>query len=346
MDSDDPGNGPEEPDGLAARLSRMALRPVREAARSGREALSGEAERAVDGVLAGPMPEHVARSLVEHHVVERVLVEWLEATSVEGRPRSPEQERLEQLLEQRLANAVGSRLTERLVAQVAQSQAFQHALSDVLQSPEVRAALTRQTAGFGSDLAASLRSRAAAADDAAEARVQRALGRVPRAAAAAFGGLASRGVALVVDAVLAHTAFLVVAGSIALIASLARAFHTTWLTGSLLGAGWAVVVASYFVFFWSTTGQTPGLRLMGLRVVTGSGRPPVVWRSLVRLVGLILAIIPLGAGFLPVLVDGRRRALQDYLAGTGVQRVPVPDFSAAPTQVQGADLQDRVLPPA
>jgi uncharacterized RDD family membrane protein YckC len=35
-------------------------------------------------------------------------------------------------------------------------------------------------------------------------------------------------------------------------------------------------------------------------------------------VGLALAIIPLFAGFLPVLVDDRRRALQDLLAGTVV----------------------------
>jgi hypothetical protein len=35
-------------------------------------------------------------------------------------------------------------------------------------------------------------------------------------------------------------------------------------------------------------------------------------------VGLVLAIIPLGAGFLPVLVDSRRRSLPDYLARTTV----------------------------
>jgi uncharacterized RDD family membrane protein YckC len=130
--------------------------------------------------------------------------------------------------------------------------------------------------------------------------------------------LAARGTALVVDAVLAHTAFLVAAGSIALIVSLAGSFHSTWLTGSLLAAGWAVVVLAYFVLFWTTTGQTPGMRLMRLRVLTASGKPPSFWRSLVRFVGLILAIIPLFAGFLPVLFDGRRRALQDYLAGTTV----------------------------
>ena len=45
-------------------------------------------------------------------------------------------------------------------------------------------------------------------------------------------------------------------------------------------------------------------------------------RSFVRFVGLILAIVPLFAGFLPVLVDGRRRALQDFLSGTVVLDEP------------------------
>jgi uncharacterized RDD family membrane protein YckC len=60
------------------------------------------------------------------------------------------------------------------------------------------------------------------------------------------------------------------------------------------------------------------MRLTSLRVLTGSGGPPSAWRALVRFVGLILAIIPLFAGFVPVLFDDRRRALQDYLAGTAV----------------------------
>ena len=35
-----------------------------------------------------------------------------------------------------------------------------------------------------------------------------------------------------------------------------------------------------------------------------------------RLLGLALSIIPCFAGFLPALVDGRRRALQDFIART------------------------------
>ena len=41
-------------------------------------------------------------------------------------------------------------------------------------------------------------------------------------------------------------------------------------------------------------------------------------RSIVRLVGLALAIVPLFAGFLPVLFSERRRGLHDYLADTVV----------------------------
>ena len=317
-----------EPEGITARLGRMALGPARAAARSGRSALSTEAERAIDAVLAGPLPETVAQSLVEHHVIERVLAEWLEAMAAAPSGRSPERLRLEQALERalaspelerRLSDAISSQLTETLADRVVQSEAFRKALAGTLGSPEVRAALARQTAGFGADLAASLRGRARAADDGAERRVRRAAGRRPRAASVtAYGGLAARGVAILVDALLVHVAFLVVAASIALIESLVGAFHSGWLTGSLLGGGWAVVVVVYFVLFWSTTGQTPGMRLMALRVLTGSGDPPSVWRAFVRFVGLIVAIIPFFAGFVPVLFDDRRRALQDYVAGTSV----------------------------
>jgi uncharacterized RDD family membrane protein YckC len=52
--------------------------------------------------------------------------------------------------------------------------------------------------------------------------------------------------------------------------------------------------------------------------MTYDGRHPSIARSLVRLIGLGLAIVPLFLGFVPALVDLRRRALQDLLAGTVV----------------------------
>jgi uncharacterized RDD family membrane protein YckC len=50
-----------------------------------------------------------------------------------------------------------------------------------------------------------------------------------------------------------------------------------------------------------------------------------ILRSILRLVGLAVAIIPCFAGFIPVLFDSRRRGLADYLAGTVVVYDTFPD---------------------
>ena len=108
-----------------------------------------------------------------------------------------------------------------------------------------------------------------------------------------------------------------ITGVFALVASLVGGLRPQWLVGVLLGSGWIVVTGAYFVLFWSTAGQTPGMRLLRLRVL-GPGTNLSVGRSLVRFIGLWLAIVPLFAGFLPVLFTERRRALPDYMARTVV----------------------------
>ena len=142
-----------------------------------------------------------------------------------------------------------------------------------------------------------------------------------------YGGIASRALALAIDMAIANVAVFLLGAMIALIGSLAGGWHIGTAERVLAACGWAFVIGTYFVVCWSTTGQTPGMRAMGLRVIDLQGGHPGTLRSLIRLVGLILAIIPLGAGFLPVLVDDQRRALQDFLAGTVVvyDVAPVPD---------------------
>ena len=83
-----------------------------------------------------------------------------------------------------------------------------------------------------------------------------------------------------------------------------------------------VWMAGYFVVFWSTTGQTPGNRLMQIRVQNGRGGAVRVRHAVLRVLVLPVAIIPLGAGLVPILIDARRRALQDMVAGTVVTYVP------------------------
>jgi uncharacterized RDD family membrane protein YckC len=50
-------------------------------------------------------------------------------------------------------------------------------------------------------------------------------------------------------------------------------------------------------------------------------------RAFVRCVGLVLAALPLFAGYLMILFNSRRRGLQDYLARTVV--IEAPQLSAA-----------------
>jgi uncharacterized RDD family membrane protein YckC len=269
--------------------------------------LADEAERAFDAALSGPLPETVGRLLAEHGVVERVVAGLLEG---EG---GPEADRAERLAE-RFSSGDTGRVVDAYVVRLAQSAAVRDVLTEILSGPEVRRALTRQTTGYTAELAAATRRRARELDDAVEVKARR--GAV--APEGRFGGLASRGAGLVIDAALVALGFTVLGGAIGLVAALAGGAHGGWVAGTLAGAGWLLVGAIYFAVFWSGTGQTPGMRVMRVRVVTASGGPVSFLRSLVRFVGLILAIAPLFLGFLPVPFDRRRRALPDYLAGTVV----------------------------
>jgi uncharacterized RDD family membrane protein YckC len=111
------------------------------------------------------------------------------------------------------------------------------------------------------------------------------------------------------------------------------------VTDVVATVGWLFVVTTYTVGFWAGAGQTPGMRLMRIRLARRNGDLPSVWRSFVRLAGLFMAILFLFLGFLPMLVDDRRRALQDFLAGTVVLYEDIPSAAAedvAPAAAVGA----------
>jgi uncharacterized RDD family membrane protein YckC len=185
------------------------------------------------------------------------------------------------------------------------------ALERVLSGPEVRAALTSQTAGFADQVMGGVRETASGVDS-------RLTVRAPRTATP-FAGVASRGIALVVDAFAVVAATAVLGGAAALVAAVVGGLRPEWLAQTLLSLAGAAIAVGYFVLFWQTTGQTPGMRLMHVRVVSRRvDRRLTWWQAIRRTIGLALAIIPCFLGFVPALFDRRRRALPDYLAGTEV----------------------------
>jgi uncharacterized RDD family membrane protein YckC len=93
----------------------------------------------------------------------------------------------------------------------------------------------------------------------------------------------------------------------------------------------------YQVFFWTFTGVTPGKAFMGLRVVRTNGQNVGLLRSIIRYLGYIIAIVPLGLGFLWIIIDDRRQGWQDKLAGTFV----VYTWAARPDERFLADELDQ-----
>lgn len=167
-----------------------------------------------------------------------------------------------------------------------------------------------------------------------------------------IAGIGSRGAAVIVDTFIQSLAFLLVfvavsAGLVALRSQLSD-FGASFSGGPGVVLVFAVVVlagfiitAGYFIFFeivWS--GQTPGKRLVGLRVIRENGYPirPVdaVIRNLVRYVDWLPAAY--GVGLLVMLLNGRARRLGDFASGTIVVRegsrrsLPRFDTSAATEQ--------------
>jgi uncharacterized RDD family membrane protein YckC len=135
-----------------------------------------------------------------------------------------------------------------------------------------------------------------------------------------YAGFVTRAIAFAIDVALIDLAAFIVALVVGLgISALEVPDVVVTITIAIGGVAFLAWFVGYFAMFWSTTGQTPGARVMGVRVVCASGGEPVRLRAaVVRLAGVVLAAIPLFAGFLLILIDDRRRGLQDRLARTVV----------------------------
>jgi uncharacterized RDD family membrane protein YckC len=140
----------------------------------------------------------------------------------------------------------------------------------------------------------------------------------------AYVGLVTRAVAFALDAAIINAVAAVVAAAAALIISLfpiGQDARTVLV--AVAGAAFFIWAAAYFTVFWSTTGQTPGNRIMQIRVVTSDGGRLKPRRAFLRMIGIVLAALPLFAGFAPILLTERRRGLADWMADTVVVTAPV-----------------------
>jgi uncharacterized RDD family membrane protein YckC len=156
-----------------------------------------------------------------------------------------------------------------------------------------------------------------------------------------YSGAVTRLIAITLDALVINTAALAVAGAVLLVFSVFTVTGRNHPVAIVLGgAAYLVWAVSYFGVFWTTTGQTPGNRVMQIRVTRADGGRLRPRHALLRLVGMVISL-PLCWGYVPILTSARRRGVPDMIAGSIVtQAPPRPELEVVrPTG-------GRVVPPA
>jgi uncharacterized RDD family membrane protein YckC len=165
-----------------------------------------------------------------------------------------------------------------------------------------------------------------------------------------LASIGSRFLALAVDSLIqagATVAILLLAGLAVLISGRSVEGAGAWALAVVILA-WFLITQGYFAFFeaiWN--GQTPGKRVIGLRVISVTGRPISVFEAILRNVVRIADQLPgiYAFGIISIFVTERNQRLGDLAAGTVVvheravepeDRVSVDEDATAAVTMHGA----------
>jgi len=142
-----------------------------------------------------------------------------------------------------------------------------------------------------------------------------------------LAGAGSRFAAALIDGILFFFVVLVLLIVVALAAQVGDASLQGFLLGLLLGGTILLGVAYPFLWHAFGHGQTPGKRLLGIRVLSADGSPASTVQHLLRSLILVIDILPLPAplGIMLVAIMPRHTRLGDLAAGTLVLRIADPD---------------------
>jgi uncharacterized RDD family membrane protein YckC len=277
---------------------------------------------------------------IESDAVERALVRVLQGPAVETAVHGALDS---ETVKQALVDALDSEMVDEVWRRLLASDEAQKLVERIAEAPELRAAISAQSAGLIEDVGHTIGNSTRRLDAVVERIVRRIFFRKPRTQPSPEAGALTRALAFGLDLLIVNLAFSGVAAIAALIAS-AFSGNDNGLSGVTLAVGsfaWLCLGSFYLVAFWTLAGQTPGMRFFGIRIGLKGQRLPLR-RSLKRLVGLALATIALGLGFLGIFFDERRRGWQDRMAGVDVlyernERTPAPWSRLEPELEPGAE---------
>lgn len=137
----------------------------------------------------------------------------------------------------------------------------------------------------------------------------------------AVAGIGSRFLALAIDSLIQAAVVFVVVLPISVL-SQPGAFRGAWAAAGFLAFFFLIYFGYYAIFEIVWNGQTPGKRIIGIRVVKDDGRPltatEAIGRNLLRIVDSLPGFYAIG--ILVAVLNARNKRLGDLVAGSLVVR--------------------------
>jgi uncharacterized RDD family membrane protein YckC len=314
-------------------------RPARSEARSPAARLVGLGARGAGRIAEATGVNRAAEDALEEAVVRALRSPAVERALVRVIERNAVQDAIQRALTseevaEAVVTALDSQLADRVWGEILASAKAQMLVERIAEAPEVRAAIAEQGVGLITDVGRRLTKITEALDDAAERLAHRIVGRSGEETETDQVGLVTRALAAGVD-----LAILVLALALG-----SRLLESVVLGGDGLSAALALALGvlcggAFFVVFWSLIGQTPGMRFLSIRLSVEGSREVGLPRALVRILAVPVALLPLGVGFVSILISTTRRGWHDLLAGTTV--VYDTRTEVAPWAVAGRDQASR-----
>jgi uncharacterized RDD family membrane protein YckC len=134
-----------------------------------------------------------------------------------------------------------------------------------------------------------------------------------------YAGSVSRLVAYGIDLGIVSALFALALMVISFAAKVVTGQSINWNRGSIaLGAIFLIWELTYLGYSWAASGRSPGMAVLGVRVVRQDGAPLDRRRAVVRALAFPLSFLLFGLGLVGIVVQREHRALHDFIAGTAV----------------------------
>ncbi|HEX6932383.1 MAG TPA: RDD family protein [Streptosporangiaceae bacterium] len=134
-----------------------------------------------------------------------------------------------------------------------------------------------------------------------------------------YAGAASRLAAYMVDAAVSSGVFMLALAALSYAVSIVTGHAIAWGKSDLIaGIFYLAWEFAYYAYSWAASGRTPGMTLLGVRVVRPDGGALRPSQAIVRTLVFPVSFLILGLGFAGILIQRRRQAWHDLAAGTVV----------------------------